>query len=127
MPRLIHFLLVVAAVLGLFGPASAAQGGWVTIKNDTKQTIVIQEVGPLNRPVRGKAVKLQPGETHREYHLLGGTKSVVISDAAAPNAPLHTDKITWEKADAAFAVKADGKKVTLASGTEKKETTVGKK
>jgi hypothetical protein len=116
---------VAALVLagGLFGTASAAQGGWVTIKNDTKKVIVVQETGgPLNRPIRGKSVKLQPGETYREYHLLSGTKNVVLYDADAPNAPLSQSKMTWEKSDAAFAVQTDGKQVTLAAVSEKKKT-----
>lgn len=129
MIRLHNILLIVTAVFGLFGTASAAQGGWVTITNNTKQVIVIQETGgPLNRPIRGKLVKLQPGETYREYQLMAGTKNVQVYDAATPNTPLLQDKLTWDKADAAFAVKADGKKVSLTTGTEKNEkaTTVKK-
>lgn len=117
MSHLRTLLPLLIVTFGLFGSASAAQGGWVTIKNETKQVIVIQETGgPANRPIRGKSVKLQPGETVREYHLLGGTKTVVIYDAAAPATPLVTDKLTWAKDDTSFAVKADGKKVTLAGG-----------
>ncbi len=120
MVRTPRFALVIALAVGLFGTADAARAGWITVTNDTKQVIVIQETsGPLNRPVRGKCVKLQPGETHREFALLGGTRNVVIYDAAAPNTPLAADKMAWDKADVAFAVKTDGKKVTLGP-TEKK-------
>jgi hypothetical protein len=102
-------LLLAAALLGVPAVASA---GWITITNDTKQEIVIQETaGPQNRPVRGKCVKLQPGETHKEYQLFGGTRNVLISDGN--NNALTADTLTWEKADAAFSVKADGKKVVL--------------
>lgn len=112
-------LPAVAAVCGLLGMASAAQGGWITIKNETKQVIVVQETGgPLNRPIRGKCVKLQPGETYREYQLLSGTKNVQIYDADAPTTTLVHERMAWDKEDAAFAVKADGKKVALASGTQ---------
>ena len=109
-PTTPRILALLAALVGL--PA-VAPAGWITITNDTKQEVVIQETaGPLSRPVRGRCVKLQPGETHREYQLLGGTRTVVISDGG--NAPLATDTLTWDKADAAFSVKADGKKVVLA-------------
>ena len=120
MVRTPRFALVIALLAGLFGTAEVARAGWITVTNDTKQTIVIQETsGPLNRPVKGKCVKLQPGETYREYSLLGGTRSVVIYDAAAPNAPLTSDKLVWDKADAAFAVKTDGKKTTLGPAEKK--------
>jgi len=112
------FALLLAA--GLFGTADAARGGWITVTNDTKQVIVIQETsGPLNRPVRGKCIKLQPGETHREFSLMSGTRTVVVYDATAPNAPLAADKMAWDKADVAFAVKSDGKKVTLGPAEKK--------
>ena len=115
-----RFTLAIALTVVLFGTANAAQAGWITVTNDTKQVIVVQETsGPLNRPVKGKCVKLQPGETYREYSLLGGTRNVVLFDAAAPNTPLAAEKMTWEKADAAFSVKTDGKKVSLGP-TEKK-------
>jgi hypothetical protein len=106
--------------LGVFGYADAARAGWITVTNETKQPIVIQETsGPLNRPVRGKCVKLQPGETYREYSLLGGTRNVVIYDAAVPNIPLVMDTMKWEKDGAAFAIKTDGKKTTLGPAEKK--------
>lgn len=112
--RTFRFPIALALALALFGTADAAQAGWITVSNDTKQVIVIQETsGPLNRPVKGKCVKLQPGETYREYSLLGGTRNVVLFDATAPNTPLASEKMTWDKTDAAFSVKTDGKKVSL--------------
>lgn len=118
--RTFRFAVAVALTVVLFGTANVAQAGWITVTNDTKQVIVIQETsGPLNRPVKGKCVKLQPGETYREYSLLGGTRNVVLYDAAAPNTPLTTEKMTWDKIDAAFSVKTDGKKVSLGP-TDKK-------
>ena len=114
MTRTPRFALAVTLLVALFGTADAARAGWITVTNDTKQVIVVQETsGPLNRPVKGKCVKLQPGETYREYSLLGGTRNVVLFDAAAPNTPLSNDTMTWDKADAAFAVKSDGKKTAL--------------
>jgi hypothetical protein len=121
MVRTPRFALAVALAVGLFGTADAAHAGWITITNDTKQVLVIQEMsGPLNRPVRGRCVKLQPGETYREYMLLGGTRNVVVYDATAPNTPLTADTMTWDKADAAFAVKSDGKKTSLGPAEKKK-------
>lgn len=120
MVRTPRFILTLALSLGLFGTLNPARAGWITVTNDTKQTIVIQETsGPLNRPVKGKCVKLQPGETYREYSLLGGTRTVIIYDASTPNTPLTSDKLVWDKTDAAFAVKTDGKKTTLGPADKK--------
>lgn len=118
--RAFRLPLVLALLVSAFGPLNAANAGWITVTNDTKQVIMIQETtGPLNRAVKGKCIKLQPGETYREYSLLGGSRSVVIYDAAAPNTPLTSDTMTWDKTDAAFALKTDGKKVTLGPTTKK--------
>ncbi len=120
--RLTRILLPAAlAVLGLFGAASPASAGWLTIKNETPHVILIQETGgPLNRPIRGKCVKLQPGETYREFHLLPGEKTVVLSDAEAAGQPTAADRLTWQKDDAPFAVKADGALFKLVSVTKRK-------
>lgn len=116
---MIRHLIAAAAVL--VGLGSTAHAGWITVTNDTRQTIVIQETsGPLNRPVKGKCVKLQPGESHREFSLLGGTRNVVIYDAAAPTNPLATETMAWDKNDTAFTVKTDGKKVSLGPAEKKK-------
>lgn len=120
---LLHHLRIVflAAIMAGFG-ADSAKAGWITVKNDTKQVIVIQEVGgPLNRPIRGKCIKLQPGETYREFQLLAGSKNVVIYDSEAPTVPLVQDKLTWVKDDAKFEIQPDGATVKLVGGEEKAE------
>jgi hypothetical protein len=119
--RLPRTLPAVLAVLGLFGGASPASAGWLTIKNDTKHVILIQETGgPLNRPIRGKCVKLQPGETYREYQLLPGEKTVILSDAEGVGKAAAADRLTWQKDDAPFAVKADGQLFKLVAATKGK-------
>lgn len=116
-----HLIVTAAALFSLFGTAQPAHAGWITVTNDTKQAVLIQETsGPFNRPVRGKCIKLQPGETHREFSLLGGTRNVVIYDADALTTPLATDTMAWDKNDTAFTVKMDGKKVSLGPGEKKK-------
>ena len=120
MSRLTRTLLPAAlAVFGLFGAASPASAGWLTIKNDTKHVILIQETGPLNRPIRGKSVKLQPGETFREFHLLPGEKTVILSDAEGQAKATAADRVTWQKDDAPFAVKSEGPAFKLVSATKK--------
>jgi hypothetical protein len=115
-------LIAILAVAALLSAREPARAGWITVKNDTKQVIVIQEVGgPLNRPIRGKSIKLQPGETYREYQLLAGSKSIVLYDSDASTTPLAQDKLTWVKDDATFAIKPDGKSVKLVSADAKDE------
>jgi len=115
---IIIFALAGACVLG-----GDTRAGWITVKNDTKQIIVIQEVGgPLNRPIRGKCIKLQPGETYREYQLLAGSKNIVLYDSESPSAPLSQDKLTWVQDDATFAIKPDGKSIKLVSADAKDES-----
>jgi hypothetical protein len=109
---------VAAAILA--GASGSAQAGWITVTNDTQQVIVIHEkTGPANA-ARGKCVKLQPGETYREYSLRGGSRTVTLYDAEAPTTPLTTGTMTWEKTDTAFTVKADGKKVSVGPVERKK-------
>ncbi len=104
----------ILALTTLISAGESARAGWITVKNDTKQVIVIQEVGgPLNRPIRGKCIKLQPGETYREFQLLAGSKSIVLYDSEAPTIPLSQDKLTWAKDDATFAIEPDGKSIKL--------------
>lgn len=119
---------IALVVLAGFGLAESARAGWIAVKNDTKQVIVIQEVGgPLNRPIRGKCIKLQPGETYREFQLLAGSKNIVIYDSDAPNAPPIQDQLSWVKDDASFAIKPDGKSMKLVAGEAKDESIKAKK
>lgn len=109
------------AVLGLFGGASPASAGWLTIKNDTKHVVLIQEIGgPLNRPLQGRTVKLQPGETYREFQLLPGEKTVVVTNADGHGKASAPDRLTWQKDDAPFALKSEGPAFKLVSATVKK-------
>ncbi|MBN9117803.1 MAG: hypothetical protein J0I06_01315 [Planctomycetes bacterium] len=83
--KLIALVLAVVAALAFVGSAEA---GWVTIKNDTAKAIVVQEVVVVNgKAVRGKPVKLNAGESFREFQNTPGVKNYEIYDAAAPNAP----------------------------------------
>jgi len=110
------------AVFGLLGAASPADAGWLTITNDTRRVVLIQETGgPLARPIRGKCVKLQPGETYREFHLLPGEKSVILLDANAADPTPAADRLRWQKDDAPFAVTDDGRQFKLVPGGKTKK------
>jgi hypothetical protein len=115
-------------LIALFGWCGTAQAGWLVITNDTKQTLVIQETaGPLNRPVRGKCVKLKPGETYREFQLLPGVRTVVLYDAAQPCVPLLTDKLTWGRNDSTVAIETNPKGINLNRETKEPTTNTASK
>jgi len=101
--------ILFALVGGLFLTPDVL-AGWVTIKNETKQAIVVVEVaGTANRPIQGKPVKIQPGETHREFHPGAGQKTFAIYDAAKLDAPLAQQAIFWRNEDTAFGIRLEGK------------------
>jgi SpoVK/Ycf46/Vps4 family AAA+-type ATPase len=96
--------------------------GWVIIKNETKQALVVVEVaGTPNRPIQGKPVKLQPGETYREFQAGAGTKTFAIYDATKLNAPLAQQAVTWPAEDSTFGIRNDAKSVKLVSADSSKK------
>jgi hypothetical protein len=74
MLRLVTIMLVMLVL------QTQASAGWLTVKNDTKSTIILEEVteGPIVK--RGKTIRLLPGEVYREFSLNPGEKKVHIYD-----------------------------------------------
>ena len=96
--------------------------GWVIIKNETKQPLVVVEIaGTPNRPIQGKPVKLQPGETYREFQAGAGTKTFAIYDASKLNAPIAQQPIAWPSEDSTFGIRGDGKAIKLVSADSGKK------
>jgi hypothetical protein len=91
--------------------------GWITIKNDTKQELAIQELVIVNgKPKVGKAIKLLPGESLREFHQVSGSKTVILTDPTQPNVQLAKGTIEWKKEDIAFSIQKNEKSVVVAAG-----------
>lgn len=88
--------LVVAACLV---SSSTSFAGWVCIKNDTKQTLIIQEVTDGLIFKRGKVVRLLPGEVYREFQTQAGEKKIQIFDSRALTKPVYQGKMTWHAED----------------------------
>jgi hypothetical protein len=97
--------------------AEHAHAGWVTIKNETEQTIVIQEFGgQRGRLIRGRSIRLLPGETYREYQARAGEKQIQIFDSANITMPLAWETLTWPSGDIAYRIRSQGKEsVALAA------------
>lgn len=104
-PRRSNLFAFALAVLAALAFAGSARAGWVTIKNDTNQPIVVQEVAVINgKPVRGKPVKLIAGESFREFQNTPGIKTYEIYDANKPNTVLCTSQLNCTGNSQAFSV-----------------------
>ncbi len=113
--------LLPIALIALLGCCAPVWAGWLIVTNDTKHTLVVQETaGPQNRPVRGKCLKLKPGETYREFQLVPGVRNVVVYNAAAPQAALVTTKLTWGAKDSHVVFESQPKGIVLAAAVAKR-------
>ena len=123
---------VTAIVLMSIGWAIPAQAGWLTVKNDTKQTIVVESVTDGMLVKRTKSVRLLPGETYREYRLVPGERKVQLFDGSQAGKPLGQalgqGTLAWKLADQTLHIESkttDAKtEWTLAEPTAKADAVV---
>jgi hypothetical protein len=104
-PRRLAAGFVLAAALLL--PASA-HAGWLSVRNDTKSPLVVQEVvivNNVNRP--GKLRQLFAGEVSLENVAAPCTRRIVIFDPRQPNVPLYRGDIACTGDDQFFAIQWD--------------------
>jgi len=101
-----------ATVALVVGAPSLVEAAWVTIKNDSGKTIVVQDIVVVNGQVkRGKPTTLLPGETIREF-LPGPTvKKVEVLDGQ--NQSLWSGNLNCKDENQIFSVSAGGGKVTV--------------
>jgi hypothetical protein len=93
------------AVLAMFAFVGAAEAGWVTFKNDTNKTIVVQEFIIVNgKKVSGKPYKLQAGESYREFQNTPGIKNYDIYDVNNPNTPVWSNPLSCKADTQSFSV-----------------------
>src|SRR6266536_5712994 len=100
---LLRFLPAVRTVVGL--TTGSARAGWVSIKNETKAAVLIQEVPANPTAKRGKPVRLLPGEVYREYHAAAGEKQLQVLDAKSPTQVLCEAKVKWPVEDVTVRVR----------------------
>jgi hypothetical protein len=106
-----QFLITLTTAVLIACSSGFAQAGWVTIKNDTNKTIVVQETVEVNGQVkRGKPINLLPGERLREY-LPGPTvKKVEVFEAQNPNKSVWSGSLNCKEDTQTFSVSTtDGK------------------
>lgn len=106
--------LLLLACVGFALTPGAATAGWITISNDTNQTLVVQESVTVNGQVRKcKPLKLAPGETIREFRQTGGTKTLTVSETGLLGKQLFSGDLTW-KDDTAFSIHKEKDTVKVA-------------
>ncbi len=107
----------IATGLLLFA-ASPTHAGWVTIRNDTDNVLVVQEVCVVNnKPCRGKPYRLLPGEEFREFQPNPTVKRIEITDLRAPNMTLFTGPVAWKDDNQTFSIRRSGDEVKVAGAT----------
>jgi hypothetical protein len=103
--------LVGILVAGWLGSPAAA--GWISIKNSTTQTVIVQELVQVNGSTRKcRPIKLAPGEVLREHHLQGGTKTLTVSEPGLFGQQLFRRTLTWTT-DIEFAIHKSGEKLGI--------------
>lgn len=93
------------ALVAACASAGAADGGWVTFKNDTGKPIQVQEFVTINgKKVSGKPTKLLAGESFREFQNTPGFKTYDILDTGNPPQILGFGKLDCRADMQSFSV-----------------------
>jgi len=87
-----------------------AHAGWLTVVNDTKQTVVVESAPEGVLVKRTKSVRLLPGETYREFRLTPGERKVQLLDGSQAGKPagplLGQGTLTWKLTDQTLHIQA---------------------
>jgi hypothetical protein len=102
-------------LLGLFAILADCRtvfAGWMGFRNDTKDTIVIQEtlnIGGQARP--GKPQRLFVGDAVRDTPAAGGQRRISIFDPNNPNQPIYSSNFPCPAANEniLYSIKRDAK------------------
>src|SRR5439155_8849270 len=106
---------LIAALAGVVVSASMAEAGWVTLRNDSKDVLIIQETVTANgTPRRCKPVRLRPGEAVREFHPNGSSVKLEIFNEKAQTQSLYSGTRTTADRDQTFSITSDGKTTKVA-------------
>jgi len=113
-----RLLGVAAALLTIAASGRGASANWITIRNETGKTIVVQESVVVNGQVRrGKAKNLLAGETLREFVPAPTVKRVEVFEAAQPNQAAWSGNLNCKDENQVFSVANSGGKVVVSPVT----------
>ena len=108
----VRILAILATVAVAAGPSWA---GWITIRNDTTQELVIQDVVMVNGKAKaGKSIKLLPDESVRENQTKAGGKTLYVYDAANTKTILARGKLEWATDDVTYSIQTVKNATTVA-------------
>lgn len=96
----------------LVASASDSQAGWMGFRNDTKDTIIIQETLTIGgQPRLGRPQRLFTGEAVRDTPPVGGQRRITVFDANNPNQPIYTGNLPCPAANEniLYCIKKDAK------------------
>ena len=109
-----HLFSCIAANVLIGGLAGNSDASWVTYKNDTTKTIVIQESTTVNGQVkRGKPMTLMPGESLREFIPGPTAKKIEVFEVQNPNQSIWSGSLNCKDDAQTFSVSAAGGKVAV--------------
>ena len=101
---------VATILLATIGWAAPTQAGWLTVKNDTKQTVILESVCDAVIVKRTKTVRLLPGETYREFRLVPGDRKVQLYDGSPADKSLGQvlgqGTLTWKLTDVTMHIES---------------------
>jgi hypothetical protein len=91
-----------------------ASASWITIRNDTKQAVVVQEVLVVNGQVkRCKPKTLLPGEAVREFVAGPTVKKIDVLDVANPQRSLWSGNLPCKDESQTFSIVGSGVSVSV--------------
>jgi hypothetical protein len=118
-----HRFLIVALTLGVWS-AGRADAGWVSIRNETKQILLLQEPPSTPGGKPGRLIRLLPGECVREFHAKPGEKRIHVLDPKHLKEPLAQAKLVWLTEDLTVRIRAEKAVVRLVPPAGAKPETV---
>lgn len=112
----------VVAFLATCAFVTAADAGWVTFKNDTKNPVVVQQVVnlPNGKQARGVPHKLAAGESFREFQNKADVNTYEVLDPGNPPTKLWSGPLNCKAESQSFSVLTVGGKTGVVPVPEKK-------
>ena len=109
-----RLLPLIVAVVFTTHSATAAGASWITIRNDTQQVIVLQELIVQDGQVkRLKPLRLLPGESVRQCEPSAGMKKFEAFDGKQPGGLLLSGELRVTDENQVFSIAESGGKTVL--------------
>jgi hypothetical protein len=108
-PPSVSLVILIAAAATTLASAEMVSASWITIKNDTKQPVVVQETMTVNGQVkRCRPVSLLPGESFREFLAGPAQKKINVFDCLNPNRTLWSGSLHCKDESQTYSIMGVG-------------------